>query len=75
MNGEVWLLPLILVGAGFVFWGWMFRDLWANPDLPVNAPGGIGWPPVSKNAWTLVFVVLNIIGAALYFMTVYRARR
>lgn len=74
MNDWGWVVPLVLVGAGLVFWGWMFRDLWANPDLPVNAPDGIGWPPVSKNTWTLVFIVLNIAGAAFYFMMVYRSR-
>jgi hypothetical protein len=53
----------------------MFRDLWANPELPVNSDAGLSWPPVSKNAWTVVFVVLNIFGAALYYNGTCRNRR
>ncbi len=69
------LLPLVVVAAGIGFWGWMFRELWMNPDLPVSTDAGLSWPPVSKNAWTVVFVALNIAGAAFYYLSVYRNRR
>ena len=69
------IIPLVFVTAALVFWGWMFRDLWANPDLPVTSDAGFGWRPMSKNAWTLAFVALNVFGAAFYYLWVYRDRR
>lgn len=53
----------------------MFRDLWANPEIPVGSPAGITWPPESRNAGTIVFVVLNVFGALFYYFEVYRNRR
>jgi len=75
VDDSVAFIPLAFVAIAIVFWGWMFRDLWANPDLPVSSPGGFIWPPESKNGWTLIFVVLNIFGAAFYYLAIYRTRR
>jgi hypothetical protein len=56
-------LGLLLVGLGF--WGWMFRDMLTNDDLSAD----------EKQNWTFGFILLNIFGAALYCITVYRTRR
>lgn len=75
MNTTIELIPLLLVAGGLLFWGWMFRDLWTNPDLPVSSDRGLVWPPDSKNTWTVVFVVLNLVGAVFYYFGVYKNRR
>lgn len=75
MNNMVELIPLAMLAGALLFWGWMFRDLWANPDLPVASERGLVWPPDSKNTWTLVFIVLNLAGAVLYYFGVFRNRR
>lgn len=72
MNGAVIFIPLAFVAVALVFWALMFRDLWANPELPVDVPSGLSWPPESKNAWTVVFVLLNVFGALFYYFAVYR---
>jgi hypothetical protein len=52
------ILPLPLL----VFWGWMFRDMIHNDNLPGN----------SKDYWTLFFILLNIFSAMYYYVTVYK---
>jgi hypothetical protein len=56
-------LGLLLVGLGF--WGWMFRDMVTNDDLSAD----------DRQSWTVAFIFLNIFGAALSCINVYRNRR
>jgi hypothetical protein len=74
LNDPIVFIPLVFVAAPLLFWAWMFRDLWANPDIPVDSPSGVTWPPESRNAWTLYFVLLNVFGALFYYFTIYRGR-
>lgn len=53
------ILPLL------AFWAWMFTDMRANDRLPERA----------KSDWALAFILLNIFGAALYYLNVYRNRQ
>ena len=46
-------------------WVWMFRDMITNDDLTAD----------ERRTWTFLFVLLNIFGAALYCLNVYRNRR
>jgi hypothetical protein len=57
--------PLIVLVPCLVFWGWMFRNMMTNDDLPDGV----------KNNWTLAFVVLNVFAAIVYYNAVYRHRR
>jgi hypothetical protein len=75
LGDPVVIVPLIVVAVALAFWAWMFRDLWANPDIPVDAPSGITWPPESRMARTFFFVVLNVFGALFYYFAIYRDRR
>jgi hypothetical protein len=75
LGDPVVIIPLVFVAAALAFSAWMFRDLWANPDIPVDAPSGLSWPPESRNAWTIYFVLLNVFGALFYYFAVYRDRR
>jgi len=68
-------LPLIILVPLVAFWAWMFRHMTNNDDLPAESTPRFTWPPTSKYAWMWTFIVLNIAGAALYYMTVYREDR
>jgi hypothetical protein len=57
--------PLGLLVAGLTFCGWMFRDMITNRDLTAD----------ERQNWTFAFLLLNIFGAALYCLNVYRNRR
>jgi hypothetical protein len=57
--------PLGLLVVALTFWGWMFRHMITNDDLTAD----------EKQNWTLAFILLNIFGAALYCLNVYRNRR
>ena len=59
------LLILLFTLPLLAFWAWMFTDMRNNRDLP---------DPVKSN-WVTMFILLNIFGAALYFVNVYRERR
>jgi hypothetical protein len=59
------IIPLLVLLVCLSFWGWMFRDMMTNDDLPDSV----------KNNWTLAFVVLNVFAAVVYFNAVYRHRR
>ena len=59
------LPPLLLLAVALAFWGWMFRDMITNDELP----------PSAKENWTFVFVLLNIFAAVIYYSTIYRNRR
>jgi hypothetical protein len=58
------LLPLFLVLPLLVLWALMFRDMMNNDYLPNDA----------KVTWLMVFIFLNVLGAILYYFTVYRKR-
>ena len=57
--------PLSVLAVGLVFWGWMFWEMITNDGLSAD----------EKQTWTFVFILLNIFGAALYCINVYRNRR
>ncbi len=55
------IIPMIVLLLCLAFWGWMFRDMIENDDLPSSA----------KENWTFVFILLNVFAAAIYYSTVY----
>ena len=57
--------PLGVLLVGGAFWVWMFRDMITNDDLTAD----------ERRTWTFLFVLLNIFGAALYCLNVYRNQR
>jgi hypothetical protein len=57
--------PLGVLFVGLAFWGWMYRDMITNDDLSAD----------EKQNWTFAFILLNIFGAAIYCINVYRNRR
>jgi uncharacterized membrane protein YtjA (UPF0391 family) len=67
------ILPLAIIPL-MVFYFWMLHDMLANDRLPEGAFGQFTWPPATRSDWTLVFVVLSVAGAALYFVTTYQRR-
>ncbi len=58
-------IPLFLVLPLIVLWAWMVRDMMNNDYLPNDA----------KVTWLMVFIFLNVLGAMLYYFTVYRKRQ
>jgi cbb3-type cytochrome oxidase subunit 3 len=62
---------LLLLG----FWFWMFRDMAKNASIPDNYGPPLTWPPASKYTWTLVFILLNVFGAGIYYVFEYRNRQ
>lgn len=58
------IIPLIVLLLALSFWGWMFRDMLDNAELPSSA----------KENWTFAFVLLNVFAAVIYYSTVYRNR-
>ncbi|HEX7963195.1 MAG TPA: hypothetical protein VF466_01250 [Candidatus Saccharimonadales bacterium] len=66
------LLLLLLPLPALAFYLWMFWDMANNPDIPADARGTLGWPPASRMHWAVLFVVLNIVAAVIYFTTVYK---
>jgi hypothetical protein len=75
MSDLLVFVPLAFVAVALIFWAWMFRDLWTNAEIPVNFASGLSWPPESKNAWPVAFIVLTVFGAYFYYAGVYRNRR
>jgi hypothetical protein len=59
------IIPFLVLSVCLSFWGWMYRDMVTNNDLPDD----------SKHNWTLAFVVFNIFAAVIYYNAVYRHRR
>ena len=58
MSGLIAIITtLLIVPPAALFWLRMFRDIPNNHRLPSNA----------KFTWMLMFVCLNVFGAALYF--------
>jgi hypothetical protein len=57
--------PLTVLVVGLAFWGWMFRDMINNNRLTDS----------EKNTWLLMFLLLNVFGAAIYYVNVYRGGR
>ena len=59
------ILPTTLILVCLAFWGWMFRDMVGNDDLPGSA----------KENWTFAFIIFNVFAAVVYYNLVYRNRR
>ncbi len=57
--------PLTLLVVCVAFWAWMFRDMLSNDRLTSS----------ERDTWTWLFILLNVIGAAVYYANVYRGRR
>jgi len=57
--------PLGVLVVGLAFWGWMYRDMVTNNDLTSD----------EKQNWTFTCILLNIFGALLYCLNVYRNQR
>lgn len=68
------VLAVIPVVVLLVFYVWMFREMVNDDALPPGTFGDVSWPPVTRTDWFLVFIVLNVFGAALYYSTRYRRR-
>ena len=66
------LIPIIIMLPLIGFWFWMLWDMTNNDRLPSNSTPTLTWPPTSKLGWMLIFVVLNVFGAAFYYVEVYR---
>jgi hypothetical protein len=58
------ILPMIIFVPALAFWGWMFRDMLNNDNLPSSA----------KNGWMFAFILLNIFAAVIYYVQEYRSR-
>jgi hypothetical protein len=54
--------PLTVLVVALAFWGWMFRDMINNNRLMES----------EKKTWLLMFLLLNVFGAAIYYVNVYR---
>ncbi len=62
-------VPLGLLG----FWAWMFVDMIRSDDLPgcfLSLTGGVD----AKSDWTVMFVLLSLVTALVYFTEIYRQR-
>jgi hypothetical protein len=59
------LIPLLVLAVALSFWGWMFRDMVTNDEMPREV----------KETWTVLFILLNVFAAAIYYGAIYRNRR
>ena len=59
------LIPLLVLAVALSFWGWMFRDMVTNDEMPREI----------KETWTFLFILLNVFAAAIYYGAIYRNRR
>ena len=59
------LIPLLVLAVALSFWGWMFRDMVTNDEMPRDV----------KETWTFLFILLNVFAAAIYYGAIYRNRR
>jgi hypothetical protein len=59
------LIPLLVLAVALFFWGWMFRDMVTNDEMPREV----------KETWTFLFILLNVFAAAIYYGAIYRHRR
>lgn len=53
-----WLIFIILLGLGFIFWLWMLIDCLQREKFK------------DKLVWVLALLFLNVIGALLYYILV-----
>lgn len=70
----IWLVPVLIVLPLAAFWLSMFRDMTTNGELPAATGALFEWPPVSRHGWTVLFIVLSLPAAVLYYRTIYRRR-
>ena len=71
----VQLISLLITLLAVIFWLWMFSEMIKNDSLPNNLAPLLTWPPSSKYNWLLLFIFLNVFGAALYYVFEYRKRQ
>ena len=67
-------IPLAITLPLAAFYIWMFWEMANNSKLPDTSTGPMSWPPATKLQWTIVFIVLNVLGAGFYFFTEYKKR-
>jgi hypothetical protein len=73
MNTLLQLVPSILVLILILFYVSMFRHMLQNITISnVSSNKLIVWPPVTKNNWIIIFVLLNVFAAGYYYMTEYK---
>ena len=75
MMQPVQVISLLLTLLAVIFWLWMFSEMVKNDSLPGNSSPPLTWPPSSKSNWLLLFIFLNVFGAALYYVYEYRKRQ
>ena len=68
------LIQIIIILLPVAFYLWMFWHMANNPDLPGSPTVQFRWPPVTKLEWMTAFIILNILTAGYYYLTVYRER-
>lgn len=72
---QVQLISLLITLLAVIFWLWMFSEMIKNDNLPGNSSSPLTWPPSSKFGWMVVFILLNVFGAGLYYVFEYRNRK
>ncbi len=72
------LMPLAITVPLSVFYLWMFRAMLNNPRLTKSPWTRLGIthedssPMDSAVEWTIAFLILSVLAAALYLVTEYR---
>jgi cytochrome c oxidase assembly factor CtaG len=59
------LIPMFIFVTLFVFWGFMVRDMFENPDIPQD----------QRLIWILCFLFFSFPTAIFYYFTRYKSRR
>ena len=61
---EQLIFSLVVLIVGLAFWGWMFRDMIDNNELPASV----------KQNWVFAFIIFNVFAAVVYYVQEYRSR-
>ncbi len=72
MNINLLILTLVPL-ALLAFWAWMFVDMIRSDDLPgcfISLSGGAD----PKSDWIVMFVLLSLVTAMVYYTEIYRKR-
>ncbi len=68
----MYLIPIIILVPIVVFWFWMFRHMLANDGLNDDPQAPLTFPPTTRRGWIIIFILMNVFGAYLYFLSEYR---
>jgi cytochrome c oxidase assembly factor CtaG len=58
------LIPMLIFVVLFVFWGFMVRDMFENPEIPQD----------QRLIWILCFLFFSFPTAIFYYFTRYNSR-